>query len=154
MNTVGLVWVVLTVIAASMLVARTMDRSADDDDPLPIAVAFAPALAAVVVAERLAHGLERFLLAGQNLISLASDPFANGADLLGTVDWVDQPILSATALAWVGLLLLLAGHLTALVVLHDRSVARFGADVAARTVWPVTAFLVVSLVIALRLFGL
>jgi hypothetical protein len=154
MNTVGLVWVILTVVAAWMLVARAMDRAAGGDDPLPIAVAFAPALAAVVAADRLAHGLERFLLAGQNLISLASDPFANGADLLGTVDWVDQPILSATALAWVGLILLLAGHLTALVVLHDRSVARFGAEVGARTVWPVTAVLIASLVVALRLFGL
>jgi hypothetical protein len=154
MNTVGLVWVVLTVIAVWMLVARAMDRSAGGDDPLPVAVAFAPALAAVVVADRLSHGLERFLVAGQNLISLASDPFANGADLLGTVDWVDQPILSATALAWVGLILLLAGHLITLVVVHDRSVARFGAEVAARTVWPVTAALVASLVVALRLFGL
>jgi hypothetical protein len=154
MNTVGLAWIILTVVAVWMLVARAMDRSAGDGDPLPTAVAFAPALAVVVVAVRLAHGLERFLVAGQNLVSLASDPFANGADLLGTVDWVDHPILSATVLAWVGLILLLAGHLTALVVLHDRSVARFGAGVAARTVWPVTACLVVSLVVALRLFGL
>jgi hypothetical protein len=154
MNTVGFVWVVLTVVAAWMLATRAMDRSTGDGDPPATAVAFAPALAAVVVADRLAHGLERFLLAGQNLISLASDPFANGADLLGTVDWVDQPLLSATALAWVGLLLLLAGHLTALVVLHDRAVARYGPEVAARTVWPVTAFLVASLVVALRLFGL
>ena len=41
----------------------------------------------------------------------------------------------------------LAGHLVALVVLHDRTVARFGAAPAARTIWPVTAFLVASLVI-------
>ena len=52
------------------------------------------------------------------------------------------------------LVLLLAGHLVALVVLHDRSVARFGSAVAARTVWPVTAVLGTSLVVALRLFGL
>jgi hypothetical protein len=164
-NTFALVWIVVTVAAVWMAATRavaalTGDRDdgdgdgEDDGDATRLALALAPALAAIVVVSRLASDLERFLLSSQNLVSLASDPFADGADLLGTVDWVDHPILSPTALAWTGLSLLLAGHLIALVALHDRTVVWFGAPVAARAIWPLTGFVVVSLAVALQLLGI
>jgi hypothetical protein len=162
-NTFALVWIIVTVAAVWMAATRAIDRLAGDDvagtddrdhDPIRLTLALAPALAAIVAVSRLASDLDRFLLSGQNLLSLASDPFANGADLLGTVDWMDHPILSPVALAWIGCTLLLAGHLVALVAVHDRTVAWFGLRVAARAVWPLTGFLVLSLAVALQLLGI
>jgi hypothetical protein len=154
LDTVAMVWIILTVAGCWLGVTRAMARLGGGIDPLRLALRLAPALAAIVLADRLAQNLGRFVIGVQNLIALSSDPFAKGNDLLGTAGWVDHPILSPSMLAWTALTVILAGHLMSLVVLHDRAVARFGPVTAARAIWPVTALLVVSLVLALQLSGI
>lgn len=154
-NTLALTWCIAAVAAAWVGAARWAARSAAPGvgSASTLAVGLAPALAAVVAVGRLGHDLGRFLAGLQNSAALASDPFANGADLFGTVDWIDQQVLAPAVLGWVGVLLLLAGHLLALVVVHDRCVARLGAEGAVLASTPFVAFLAASLVLSMLLLA-
>jgi hypothetical protein len=87
-----------------------------------------PILAAYVVA----HYFSLLAYNGQDLWRLASDPLGDGSDLFGGAGRsIDYSILSATAIWYAQTLALVAGHVAALVLAHDRALVVYGAARAA-----------------------
>ena len=69
-----------------------------------------------------------------------SDPFGRGWDLFGTINHtIDYRIVEQAWLRWTQLALLVAGHLVALVVLHDTALRLLRRRAAARALWAMTA---------------
>lgn len=93
-----------------------------------LAHSLVPIAAAYVVA----HYFSLLAYQGQDAVRLASDPLGGGADLFGTADRaVDYGVVSATAIWYVQVAALVAGHVAALVLGHDRALAIYGSARAA-----------------------
>jgi hypothetical protein len=92
-----------------------------------------------------AHYLPFFLVQGQFAIPLLSDPFGRQWDLLGTFDFrPNLDVLSPNATWYVQVAALIAGHVVALVVAHDRAVAvTRSARTATRTQYAMLTLMVV-----------
>jgi hypothetical protein len=89
-----------------------------------LAHSLVPILAAYVVA----HYFSLLVYNGQDAWRLASDPLGDGADLFGGARaTVDFSVVSATAIWYVQVAALVVGHVTALVLAHDRALALYGA---------------------------
>ena len=88
---------------------------------------FAHTLVPIAAAYVVAHYFSLLAYNGQDLWRLASDPLGDGSDLLGGADGsIDYSILSATAIWYVQALALVAGHVAALVLAHDRALVVYG----------------------------
>ncbi len=71
-----------------------------------------------------AHYFSLFVLQGQYVYPLASDPFGYGWDLFGTKDYVpDLTILEPATIWYVQVGALVAGHVLGLVIAHDRALS-------------------------------
>ena len=82
-----------------------------------------PIAAAYVVA----HYFSLLAYSGQDLWRLASDPLGDGSDLFGGADArIDYSVVSATAIWYVQVGALVAGHVAALVLAHDRALVVYG----------------------------
>lgn len=82
-----------------------------------------PILAAYVVA----HYFSLLAYQGQDLWRLASDPLGDGSDLFGGAQsTIDYGVVSATAIWYVQVGALVAGHVAALVLAHDRALVVYG----------------------------
>jgi len=91
-----------------------------------LARAFVHSLVPIAVAYVAAHYLTLLLFQGQSIAFLASDPLGDGSDLFGTADsQIDYSLLGANATwyCWVGLVV--AGHVAALTLAHDRALALY-----------------------------
>jgi hypothetical protein len=94
------------------------DRSLIPDFVLP--------LVPIAAAYMLAHYFTLFLIQGQFIITLASDPFGKGWDLLGTADFAPNLTIVAPNTVWyVQVAALVVGHVAGLTIAHDRAVAIF-----------------------------
>jgi hypothetical protein len=83
---------------------------------------FVHTLAPIALAYAAAHYVSLLLFQGQALGYLASDPAGFQWNLFGTATWsIDYGLLGAEALWYVQLGLVLAGHVAALVLAHDRA---------------------------------
>jgi hypothetical protein len=99
--------------------ARTVDRRHSARE---LARAFAPSLVPIALAYVAAHYVSLLLFRGQALAPLASDPLGRGWDLFGTASWgIDYGYLSAEFFWYLQLGFVLAGHVAALVLCHDRA---------------------------------
>ncbi len=106
----------------------------------------------IAFAYSVAHYFSLLVLEGQAVFSLVSDPFGFGWDLFGTADRrVDYNLLSPTTIAWVQAGAIVVGHVVAVVVAHDRSLALFSGDEAVRAQYPLLAAMIVFSVGALFL---
>ena len=93
---------------------------------------FAHTLIPIAAAYVVAHYFSLLAYNGQDLWRLASDPLGDGSDLLGGAGGsIDYSILSATAIWYVQTLALVAGHVAALVLAHDRALVVYGSAMAA-----------------------
>jgi hypothetical protein len=112
--------VALTYLAA-VTVARSLvraERSLVPDFVLPLV----PISAAYLVA----HYFSLFVIQGQFVITLASDPFGRGWDLFGTRDFAPNLAIVAPNTVWyVQVGALVVGHVAGLAIAHDRAVAVF-----------------------------
>lgn len=105
--------------------------------PEPLSGDLAVAVAATAAVAPFIHQFSTLLVYAQDLIAMASDPFAQGLDLFGTARWrADDALVSAAFANWLQLTLL--GAALALLVGGgwDRLLARIGA-VAVDVVWAV-----------------
>ena len=77
------------------------------------------------LAHRFAHTLIPMLAyQGQALGYLVSDPLGHGSNLFGTADAsIDYTIVTATAIWYVQVAALLGGHISGLILAHDRALA-------------------------------
>jgi hypothetical protein len=85
---------------------------------------FAHTLVPIAAAYLVAHYFSLLAYNGQDLWRLASDPLGNGSDLLGGASRaIDYSVVSATAIWYVQVGALVAGHVAGLVLAHDRALA-------------------------------
>jgi hypothetical protein len=141
-NVSGLALFVLGVVSTylvAVLAARALTgagRSLVPDFVLPLV----PIAAAYLVA----HYFSLFLIQGQFIITLASDPFGRGWDLFGTVDFAPNlAIVSPDTVWYVQVGSLVVGHVAGLAIAHDRAVTIFEDRRAAlRSQYPMLALMV------------
>jgi hypothetical protein len=110
---------------------------------------FIHALVPVALAYAVAHYFTFVVFDGQRLLHAASDPFGLGWDLFGTADWRIVSFLSPTTVWWIQLSVIVAGHVAATVLIHDRALDWFGGEVALRA-----QYAMLVLMVALSSLGL
>jgi hypothetical protein len=124
LNLGGLVFFVAAILAtylAAVAAAEKLgrvDRSLIPDFVLPLVPIAAAYLAA--------HYFTLFLIQGQFIITLASDPFGRGWDLFGTADFAPNLAIVTPETVWYfQVAALVVGHVAGLAIAHDRAVAVF-----------------------------
>ena len=96
---------------------RTMD----------VARAFVHSLVPIAFAYAAAHYVSLLILQSQVIAPLASDPLGEGWNLLGTATWsVDYTLVGAETFWYIQVALVIAGHVAALTLAHDRALVLFG----------------------------
>jgi hypothetical protein len=125
----------LAAVAAAEKLGR-VDRSLVPDFVLPLVPIAAAYLAA--------HYFTLFLIQGQFIITLISDPFGRGWDLFGTIDFAPNlAIVSPETVWYVQVGSLVVGHVAGLAIAHDRAVAVFhGRRTALEAQLPMLALMV------------
>ena len=94
--------------------------------------AFAHTLIPIGAAYLVAHYFSLLAYNGQTLWSLASDPLGDGSDLFGGAGaGIDYSVVSATGIWYVQVGALVIGHVSALVLAHDRALVVYGSPRAA-----------------------
>lgn len=89
--------------------------------------AFVHSLVPIAAAYVVAHYFSLLAYQAQDLARLASDPLGDGSDLFGTAgNAIDYGVVSATAIWYVQVCALIAGHVAGLVLAHDRALAVYG----------------------------
>ena len=123
-NLGGLVFFVAAVLATYLAAVAAaeklggMRRSLVPDFVLP--------LVPIAAAYLLAHYFTLFLIQGQFIITLISDPFGKGWDLFGTIDFSPNlAIVSPETVWYVQVGALVVGHVAGLAIAHDRAVVVF-----------------------------
>jgi hypothetical protein len=88
--------------------------------------AFAHTLVPIAFAYVLAHYFSLLLWQGQALGYLVSDPLGDGSNLFGTASYqIDYQVISYAAIWYVQVAALIAGHVSALALAHDRALAMY-----------------------------
>ena len=130
--------VVLTYLAA-VWAARALVRA-----PRSLVPDFVLPLVPIAAAYLVAHYFSLFVIQGQFVFTLVSDPFGKGWDLFGTRDFSPNlAILSTNTVWYVQVAALVIGHVAGLAVAHDRAVALFEDRRAAlRSQYPMLALMV------------
>ena len=83
-------------------------------------------LVPIAFAYLVAHYFSLFVIQGQFIYSLVSDPFGRGWDLFGTVDFAPNLAAVSPETVWyVQAGALVVGHVAGLAIAHDRAVALF-----------------------------
>ena len=102
-------------------------------------------LVPIAAAYLIAHYFTLFLIQGQFIITLASDPFGRGWDLVGTADFAPNLAIVSPETTWyVQVAALVVGHVAGLAIAHDRAVAVFqGSRKALEAQLPMLALMVV-----------
>ena len=126
-------------------------RTIDDRPVTEIARSFAHTLVPIAAAYVLAHYFSLLAYNGQSIAYLASDPLGKGWDLFGTADnAIDYGVVSATAIWYVQVGTLVAGHVCGLILSHDRALALYGKARAATT----SQYWMLAVMVAFTTFGL
>jgi hypothetical protein len=91
-----------------------------------LANGFIHSLVPIALAYVAAHYLTLLLFQGQAMVFLASDPLGDGSDIFGTAnDQIDYTIIGGEATWYWQVGFVVAGHVTALVLAHDRALALY-----------------------------
>ena len=91
-----------------------------------LAMAFAHSLVPIAIAYVGAHYVSLLLLQTQAVGALASDPLGNGSNLFGTAAWtVDLGWISAETFWYLQVAMVVAGHVGALALAHDRALVLY-----------------------------
>jgi hypothetical protein len=128
-STVGLIAGVLVVAGLYRLGVLGM-QTVDPRDPTPtreLAGRFAHSLVPIGLAYVFAHYFSLLAYEGQRAAYLVSDPLGTGANVFGTnAVTVDYTWISATQIWYVWVAALVIGHVSGLVLAHDRALVSFG----------------------------
>jgi hypothetical protein len=145
----GIYWLFawLMVAATQGREARTATTAQSDHGPLTagrLARQFILTLLPIAIAYHVAHYLSFFLLAGQLVIPLASDPFGFGWDLLGTsLHRIDVGIVDARFIWYTAVAAVVLGHVLAVYLAHATATRIFGsARPAVRSQYPMLLLMV------------
>jgi hypothetical protein len=134
--TLGLVWVIAVVAGIWYLACAVVGRIGETDGR-SMAQVFAPSLIPIVLAYSVAHYFSLLIFEGQNFYALASDPYGQGWDLLGTATHgVDYTAVSTRTISYVQAASIVMGHILGVVAAHDRAVSIWEPHQAERTQYP------------------
>lgn len=114
-----------------------------------VAASFAHTLVPIALAYAFAHYFTLVLFEGQLLLSTVSDPFGLGWNLFGTAERGISYFLSPTAVWWVQVTAIVSGHVTGVVLAHDRALAEFPPVRAVRS-----QYAMLVLMVGLTILGL
>ncbi len=94
--------------------------------PRPLVREFVLSLVPIAFVYEVAHYFSLFVLQGQYVVPLLSDPLGKGWDLFGTAGVTpDLGVLSPNTIWYVQASALIVGHVIGLIVAHDRAVTAF-----------------------------
>ncbi|HLX28784.1 MAG TPA: hypothetical protein VKV24_09915 [Casimicrobiaceae bacterium] len=144
-NTVGLLVFCLAFIAVYRLVATLIANASENRmTPEETGRAFVLTLVPIAIAYLVAHYLSYFLIQGQLLIRLASDPFGFGWNLLGTAHFrPDIGIVGARFVWYTSLVAIVLGHVAAVSLAHIVALRRFDdRRVAIRSQFPMLVLMI------------
>ncbi|MGB0872668.1 MAG: fenitrothion hydrolase, partial [Solirubrobacterales bacterium] len=89
--------------------------------------AFAHSLAPIAAAYAIAHYLNFLLFQGTDMLRVISDPLGSGSNYLGTANtYYESLVIPSNTFWYVQIGIVIAGHVAALVLAHDRALALFG----------------------------
>jgi hypothetical protein len=143
-GTLGLAGAIGFVAITYSVAARLAARPADDADADEMPGLFAHSVVPIAVGYTVAHYFSLLVLDGQKSLILASDPFASGADYLGTSLWdINYVLVGTSTIALVQVAAIVVGHVLGVVAAHDRAVRLFRGRVATRSQYPLLAVMVV-----------
>jgi hypothetical protein len=127
-QSVGLLTTVLLVLGAFALTASLVRRLVSAPfSTLELVRTFALSLVPIALAYHVAHFFAFLLVQGQRIVSLASDPFGVGWDVLGTVGHaVDVTVVSASTVWGVSVAAIVIGHVVAVYAAHVYAMRLFG----------------------------
>ena len=144
-NTAGLLGFCVAFIAVYRLVATLIARASGNSmTPDETGRAFVLTLVPIAIAYLVAHYLSYFLIQGQLLIRLASDPFGFGWNLLGTARFrPDIGIVGARFVWYTSLIAIVLGHVAAVSLAHIVALRKFGDPrVAIRSQFPMLVLMI------------
>jgi hypothetical protein len=102
---------------------KTIDRRHSTGE---LARLFAHTLIPIAFAYLLAHYFSLLVYQGQAMKYLISDPLGNGSDLFGTANQgIDYSVISSTGIWYVQVAALVIGHVSGLILAHDRALATY-----------------------------
>jgi hypothetical protein len=138
-------WLMVWAIGARS--AASPARPATGHEPVTasrLARRFILTLLPIAIAYHVAHYLSFFLLAGQLVIPLASDPFGLGWDLLGTaLNRIDVGIVGAGFIWYTAVIAVVTGHVLGVYLAHATATQVFGnGSPAARGQYPMLLLMV------------
>lgn len=123
---VAMVCLIAALYALGCAGIRTTDRASTWPQ---VARRFSPSLVPIALAYVMAHYFGLLAYQGQAIAYLASDPLGDGSDLLGTATTsIDYTWVSATAIWYVQVGVLVLGHAAGLALAHDRALIDYGAS--------------------------
>jgi len=114
-----------------------------------VARSFAHTLVPIAFAYAFAHYFTLVIFECQILFSTISDPIGLGWDLFGTAGWQVNFWLSPTSVWYIQVAAIVSGHVAAVVLAHDRSLAVFPSGHAVKS-----QYAMLGLMVALTVFGL
>ncbi len=150
-GTFALIGLVLTIGAGYYLAAGAAASAAGRHwgDASSVADSFVHTLIPIALAYAFSHYFTLVLFEGQQLLHAASDPFGLGWDLFGTASWRPVFFLAPVAVWWIQLTAIVAGHIAATVLAHDRALKEFGSATGIRS-----QYVMLILMVALTSLGL
>ena len=149
--TVGML-IGIAVIAVIYLAGIAGMRTVDQERPLvQLARSYIHTLVPIAAVYVLAHYFSFLVYNGQAIAFLASDPLGKGWDLFGTADnSIDYGVIGATAIWYVQVGVLVAGHVAGLILAHDRALVLYQ---RARTATQ-SQYWMLAVMVAFTTFGL
>jgi hypothetical protein len=149
-STVGML-IALGVVSAIFAIGVAGMHSMDDRPSVTVARSFVHTLVPIAAVYVLAHYFSLLAYNGQAIASLSSDPLGQGWDLFGTAgSTIDYGIVGATAIWYVQVGVLIAGHVGGLVLSHDRALVCYGSARTAAT----SQYWMLCVMVAFTTFGL
>jgi hypothetical protein len=124
--TVGLIGCIALVASLYGLGTRGMASVDGRRSPHELGERFVHTLIPIAAAYAIAHYFSLLAYQGQALGYLMSDPLGNGSNLFGTASLgIDYSVIGAKGIWYVQVVALIAGHVGALVLAHDKAVATY-----------------------------
>jgi hypothetical protein len=141
-STLGLLWIIAVVSAAWLAAARATGHLAGRE-PADVANQFLPSLIPITLGYAIAHYFSLLVFDGQNFLALASDPFAHGWNLFGTINnTINYRLVSTRTIAYVQVAGIVIGHVCGVIAAHDRAVELFPSRQAVRSQYPLLAVMI------------
>jgi len=122
-GTLGLIVCIAIVAAFYRLGVGGMSEVGEGHTPRELAGKFAHTLIPIAFAYALAHYFSLLVFQGQAMAHLISDPLGHGSDLFGTSrTGINYNLISAEGIWYAQVAALVIGHVSGLVLAHDRAV--------------------------------